>query len=140
LYTIVNGNSQLLSMVQTDTAIWNTFFSMVEGQEYRVANYWVNESDAIASEYSEPPLDPDSLCFTRKGSKLLANKKEVFDFNVDDNLAMRLAYHLGSHDDYSASSFAVVTAFMYGAIEKLAASPRTEIIEIGGKRYKLSPI
>jgi hypothetical protein len=140
MHTIVNGNENNVTMNQTDVAIFDSFYSMKEGKEYVLSNFWLNETDSIAGEHGAPPLDPDTHRFTRAGSLLLGNKKQIFDFDGQDNLALRLAYALSALDEYADSAFGIVTAFMYGAINKAGDKIASEVIQVGGKRYKLTPI
>jgi hypothetical protein len=123
-----------LTIEQTDDAILSTFHSMEEGVDYVLNDFWFAEMNRVRKEYGYSIVkDKREHLLSRKGEKFLLNGKEVFDFKDKTNLAFALTL---------AFSFALTLAFslQYNGIEKLNTGCEGKIVEIDGKRYKLTTV
>jgi hypothetical protein len=124
-----------LTIEQTDAAILSTFHSMEEGVDYVLSDFWFSEMNRVLKEFGYSILkDKREHLLSRKGEKFLLCGKEVFDFKDKTNLALTLT--LGW--PYAVVAFTL--ALQYNGIEKLDTGCEGKIVEIDGKKYKLTAV
>jgi hypothetical protein len=135
---LAQGESMSLTIEQTDAAILATFHSMEEGVDYVLNDFWFSEMNRVRKEYGYSIFkDKKEYVFSRKGEKLLLNGNEAFDFKDKTNLAFAFASVLVFA---SVVAFAVFAALQHNGIEKLNTCCEGKIVEIDGKRYKLTAV
>lgn len=130
-----------ITIEQTDAAIRETFYSMEEGVEYILNDFWSGEMNRIRKEYGYSAFkNKKEFLFSRSGDKLFLNKNEVFNFKDKTNLAHALDHAL---DHALAFTFTLTFTFalQYNGIEKLNKDTcEGKVVEIDGKRYKLTAV
>lgn len=132
----------MLSIEQTDAAIRETFYSMEEGVEYILNDFWFGETNRLCKEHGYSIFkDKREFIFSRSGDKLFLNKNEVFRFKDKTNLpfALPFAFTLALALSF-AFSFALFFALQHNGIEKLNTGCEGKIVEIDGKKYKLTAV
>ena len=137
-----------LTIEQTDAAILSTFHLMEEGVDYVLNDFWFAEINRVRKQCNYSTLkNKKEYLLSRKGEKLFVSGKEVFHFKDKTNLALALALALSLSLALSfalafALSFALAfaLALQYNGIEKLNQSCEGKIVEIDGKKYKLTAV
>lgn len=124
---------------QTDVAIRETFYSMEEGIEYVLNDFWFAETNRVRKEYNYSPFnDKRQYKFTRKGNKIFVNNNFVIDFDGKSNLAFTFAFASASAFTWA---FSFSGALQYSGFEKLNNdSCEGKVVEIDGKKYKLTAV
>ena len=113
-----------LTIEQTDAAILSTFHGMEECVDYVLNDSWFAEMNRVRKQYNYSILkDKREHLLSRKGEKFLLNGKEVFDFKDKTNLA-----------------FSFALAFQHNGIEKLNTGCEGKVVEIDGRKYKLTAV
>lgn len=124
-----------LTIEQTDAAILSTFNSMEEGVDYVLNDFWFAEMNRVRKQHNYAiAKNKVDFILSRKGEKFLLNGNEVFDFKDKTNLAFAFALTL------SFASLAFAFALQYNSIEKLNTGCEGKIVEIDGKKYKLTAV
>ena len=119
-----------LTIEQSDAAILATFHSMEENIEYVLNDHWFAEGNQVRKEYDYVVLkDKNEYIFSRKGKKLFVNGKEIFDFKNKVNLAFAFAL-----------PYTLALALQNNGIEKLNTGCEGKVVEIDGKKYKLTAV
>jgi hypothetical protein len=146
-----------LTIEQTDAAILSTFHSMEGGVDYVLNDHWFSEMNRVRKQYNYSILkDKKDYLLSRKGEKFLLNGKEVFDFKDKTNLTFSfslsfafafafadddLACAFADDDCAFAFAFAFAFALQHNGIEKLNKDTcEGKVVEIGGKKYKLTAV
>jgi hypothetical protein len=125
-----------LTIEQTDAVILSTFHSMEEGVEYVLNDLWFAEMNRVRKQYGYSVIkDKKEYIFFRKGEKLFVSGQEVFDFKDKTNLTLTFAFALPF-----AFSFAFTPALQHNGIEKFNTGCEGKIVEIDGKKYKLTAV
>jgi hypothetical protein len=123
-----------LTIEQTDAAIRETFYGMEEGVDYVLNDFWFAEMNRVRKQYGYSVVkDKKEYIFFRKGEKLFVSGQEVFDFKYKTNLAFSFTFAL-------AFTLAFTLALQYNGIEKLNTGCEGKIVEIDGKKYKLTAV
>jgi hypothetical protein len=124
-----------ITIEQSDAAILATFHSMEEGVDYVLNDHWFSEMNRVRKEFGYSILkDKREHLLSRKGEKFLLNGKEVFDFKDKTNLALAFALSL-------SFSLSFALSLQHNGIEKLNKDTcEGKIVEIDGKRYKLTAV
>ena len=121
-----------LTIEQTDDAILSTFHSMEEGVDYVLNDFWFDEMNRVRKQCGYSIFkDKKQHLLSRKGEKLFVNSNEIFDFKDKTNLSFALSLAF-------ALSFSF--AFQHNGIEKLNTDCEGKIVEIDGKKYKLTAV
>lgn len=126
---------------QSDAAIRETFYSMEEGTEYVLNDFWFQETNRLRKEYNYSLLkDKREYKFFRKGDQLFVNNNFVFDFDGKKNLAFAFAFTFALSLAYAlALTFAF--ALQHNGIEKLNKDTCDgKVVEIDDKKYKLTAV
>jgi hypothetical protein len=134
-----------LTIEQTDAAILATFHSMEEGVDYVLNDFWFAEMNRVRKEYDYAPAKHKvEFIFSRKGEKVLLNGQEVFDFKDKTDLAFSFTLTLAFADEdltlSLALAFTLAFALQHNGIEKLDTGCEGKIVEIDGKKYKLTAV
>ena len=144
----------MLSIEQTDAAIRETFYSMEEEVEYVLSDFWHAEANRVRKEYGYSIFkDKREFIFSRSGDKLFLNKNEVFRFKDKTNLSLAFALTFALTFTFAfALTFAfafslaftlalsLALALQHNGIEKLNTGCEGKIVEIDGKKYKLTAV
>jgi hypothetical protein len=127
-----------LTIEQNDAVILATFHGMEEGVEYVLNDLWFTEMNRVRKQYNYSPLkDKKEYVFFRKDTKLFVSEEEVFDFKDKTNLAFALALAFALSHSFT---LAFPLAFQHNGIEKLNTGCEGKIVEIDGKKYKLTAV
>ncbi len=126
-----------LTIEQTDAEIHATFHSMEEGVDYVLNDFWFAEMNRVRKEFGYATAKHKvEFILSRKGEKFFLNGNEVFLFKDKTNLAFALAFAFA----WFLAPASVALALQYNGIEKLNTGCEGKIVEIDGKRYKLTAV
>lgn len=127
-----------LTVEQTDAAIRQTFYSMEEGVEYILNDFWFSEANRLRKENCFSQLKHKQECkYVRKGEELFLNKEKVFDFTGKSNLSLAIGDILYAF----TFSFPSVLALEDNGLQKLNKDTcEGKVVEIDGKKYKLTAV
>ena len=134
-----------ITIEQSDTAIRETFYNMEEGIKYVLNDFWFGEANRIRKEYDYYPLlkDKGEYKFTRKGDKLFVNGAYYFDFDGKNNIAFTFATARADRQPLTFT-FPITICFSYtlqhNGLEKLNDTCDGKLVEIDGKKYKLTAV
>ena len=121
---------------QTDAAILSTFHGMEEGVEYVLNDFWFAEMNRHRKECGYSFVkDKKEYLLSRKGEKFLLNGNEIFDFKDKTNLTFSLARALAV-----GVAFALAFALQCNGIKKLNQGCEGKVVEIDGRKYKLTAV
>lgn len=122
----------------TDAAIREIFYSMEEGAEYVLNDYWFTETNRLRKENCFSQLKHKQECkYVRKGEELFLNKEKVFDFTGKSNLSLAIGDILYAF----TFSFPSVLALEDNGLEKLKSDTCDgKLVEIDGRKYKLTAV
>ena len=134
-----------LTIEQSDASIRDTFYTMEEGAEYVLNDFWFGEANRVRKEYDYPlSKNKQEWKLSRKGDKLFVNNSLVFDFYMKSNLAFAFATARADRQPLTFT-FPVTTCFSYAlqhsGLQKLKSDTcEGKVVEIDGKKYKLTAV
>jgi hypothetical protein len=128
----------MITIEQSDAAIREIFYSMEEGAEYVLNDFWFQETNRLRKENCFSQLKHKQECkYVRKGEELFLNKEKVFDFTGKSNLSSLSEIFFTP----LLSPFPSVLALEDNGFEKLKSDTCDgKVVEIDGKKYKLTAV
>lgn len=120
----------------SDTAMREIFYSMEEGVEYVLNDFWFTEINRIRKENEWQCIeDKQRYKFSRKDDKLFVNGEFRFDFDGKQNIAFELVFA----GDRAAVVFSF--ALQHSGLENLnKGTCEGKVVEIDGRKYKLTAV
>lgn len=125
-----------ITIEQSDTAIREIFYSMEDGVDYVLNDFWFTEINRIREENEWQSIeDKQRYKFSRKDDKLFVNGEFTFDFDGKQNIAFELVF-AGDEVD-GVVSFAL----KHSGLEKLnKGTCEGKVVEIDGRKFKLTAV
>ena len=132
-----------ITIEQSDAAILATFHSMEESFDYVLNDFWFAEMNRIREKYIFSIIEnKEEYIFSRKGEKLFVNGDEAFDFNDKTNITLSFTFTItySSICTSIALALSLALALQHNGIEKLNTGCEGKVVEIDGRKYKLTAV